>query len=55
MNFSHPLAVSTNLIITDSAPAKEIFAGGGNGFGNDKGNSNVTVGGIVVEPDIKKQ
>jgi len=55
MNFSHPLDVSTNLTITESAPVKDIFAGGGKGFGNDDGNSNETVGGIVVEPDIKKQ
>ncbi len=49
------MIVSTNLTITEVDPSNEIVAGGEFGFGNDEGNSNDTVGGIDVDPDIKKQ
>jgi hypothetical protein len=55
INFSHPVTESTNLTITEVAPSKDIVVGGELGFGKDDGNSKDTVGGIDVDPDIKKQ
>ena len=49
------MIVSTNLTITEVDPSNEIVDGGEFGFGNDEGNSKDAVGGIDVDPDIKKQ